>query len=185
MTKQSFWEEGQYFQCPIGIITRWIFPNLVIIRWFIIAKILRTNTSSDRGRSITLRPLQLAKRRYLDRLRPLAKLERGGKTFPNDTWTKTVFCVKWQNGLVETLLQDTNLFSWRIFAKCTWDILHWVDIGHVGTYWTGQNHHIGGRFRWTDFHMSSIGLLVFVLDFRINYFFLNYIVFERFIQKVV
>ena len=94
VTKQSFWEGGEYFHCPIGIITRWIIPNLVIIRRFIIAKILRTNASSNGGRRITLRPLQLAKRGYLDRLGPLAKLKRGGKTLPNNTWTKTIFCIK-------------------------------------------------------------------------------------------
>ena len=144
VTKQSFWEGGEYFHCPIGIITRLIIPNLVIIRRFIIAKILRTNASSNGGRRITLRPLQLAKRGYLDRLGPLAKLKRGGKTLPNNTWTKTIFCVKRQNGLAETL-QDKPFcvadfcqvymrhpsLGWQ---RARWDVLNRSKSSHRGAF---------------------------------------------------
>ena len=146
VTKQSFWEGGEYFHCPIGIITRWIIPNLVIIRRFIIAKILRTNASSNGGRRITLRPLQLAKRGYLDRLRPLAKLERGGKTFPNDTWTKTFFCVKWQKWVSRDAAPGYKPFFVADFCqvymrhpslgwhRARWDVLNRSKSSHRGAF---------------------------------------------------
>ena len=60
-------------------------------------------------------------------------------------------------------VKKKHLFHWLIFAKYKVNSLHQDDILLVDFDWTGQNHHIGEHWHWTDFHTSNIGFLDGVL----------------------
>ena len=61
------------------------------------------------------------------------------------------------------IVKKQHLFHWLIFAKYKVNSLHQDDILLVDFDWTGQNHHIGEHWHWTDFHTSNIGFLDGVL----------------------